>query len=112
VQSKITQIILILKLRKAKELRSYRLISLLPIVSKVFEELLLKRLLPTVENIRITPDHQFSFRQRHYTIGIGQTPRIVQSINEALENKQYHSAAFLTTFKHLIKCGILGFYTS
>jgi hypothetical protein len=50
------------------ELTSYRPISLLPIVSKVFEKLLLKRLLPIVEINRLIPDHKFGFRQRHSTI--------------------------------------------
>jgi hypothetical protein len=62
-------------------------------VSKVFEKLLLKRLLRMVENNRLILNHEFSFRQRQSTIG--QTHRIVQRINEALENKQYCSAAFL-----------------
>jgi hypothetical protein len=45
-----------------------------------------------VENNRLLPNHQFGFRQRHSTIE--QTHRIVQRINEALENKQYCSAEF------------------
>jgi hypothetical protein len=50
-QWKVAQIILILKLGKTlNELTSYWPISVLPIVSKVFEKLLLKRLLPMVEN--------------------------------------------------------------
>jgi hypothetical protein len=61
--------ILILKPGKPpNELTSYRPISLLPIVSKVFERLLLKRLLPMVENNILIPNHQFSFRQRQSTI--------------------------------------------
>jgi hypothetical protein len=75
------------------KLTFYLPISLLPIVSKVFEKLLLKRLLPVVENNRLIPNHQFGFRQRHSTIE--QTHRIVQRINGALENKKYCSAAFL-----------------
>jgi hypothetical protein len=55
--------------------------------------MLLKRLLPMVENNRLILNHQFSFGQRHSTIE--QTHQIVQRINEALENKQYCSAAFL-----------------
>jgi hypothetical protein len=93
-QRKVTQIILILKPvpGKPNELTSYWPISLfLPIASKVFEKLLLKRLLPVVENNRLIPNHQFGFTQRHSTIE--QMHRIVQ-INEALENKQYCSAAF------------------
>jgi hypothetical protein len=50
-QWKVAQIILILTSGKPRnELISYRPISLLPIVSKVFEKLFLKRLLPMVEN--------------------------------------------------------------
>jgi hypothetical protein len=72
---------------------SYRPISLLPIASKVFEKLLLKRLFPVVENTSLIPNHQFGFRQRHSTIE--QTYQIIQEINEALENKQCCSTAFL-----------------
>jgi hypothetical protein len=50
------------------ELTYYRPISLLPIVSKVFEKLLLKRLLPMLENNGLMPNPQFGFRQRHSTI--------------------------------------------
>jgi hypothetical protein len=62
-QWKVTQIILILKPGKPPNE-----LSLLPIVSKVFEKLLFKRLLPVVENNRLIPNHQFGFRQRHSTI--------------------------------------------
>jgi hypothetical protein len=92
-QWKVAQIILILKPGKPpNELTSYQQISLLP-VSKVFEKIPLKRLLPVVENNRLIPNHQFGFRQRHSTIE--QMHQIVQRIKEALENKQYCSAAFL-----------------
>jgi hypothetical protein len=46
-----------------------------------------------VENNGFILNHQFGFRGRHFTIG--QTHPIEQRINEALENKQYCSAAFL-----------------
>jgi hypothetical protein len=86
-QWKVAQIILILKPGKSpNKLTSYWPISLLPIVSKVFEKMLLKRLLPMVENNSLIPNHQFRVRQRHYTID--QTHQIMQRINEALENKQ------------------------
>jgi hypothetical protein len=73
-QWKVAQIILILKPGKPpNELTSYRPIILLPIVCQVFEKLLLKRLLPMVENNRLIPNHQFGFRQRHSTIEQTQT---------------------------------------
>jgi hypothetical protein len=92
-QWKVAPIILILKAGKPNELTSYWPISLLPIVYKVFEKIRLERLLPIVENNRLVPNHQFGYRQRHCTIE--QTHGIVQRLNEALENKQYCSAAFL-----------------
>jgi hypothetical protein len=75
--SQVAQIILISKPGKPpNELTSYWPISLLPIVSKVFEEILLKRLLPMLENNRLIPNHQFCFRKKQSTIE--QTHRIVQ----------------------------------
>jgi hypothetical protein len=66
---KVAQIILILKPGEPpNELTSYRPISLLPIVSKVFEKLLLKRPLRMVENNRLILSQQFGFRKRHSTI--------------------------------------------
>jgi hypothetical protein len=89
-QWKVAQIILLLKPGKPPhELTSYRPISLLPIVSKVFEKILL----PIVGTHKNIPDHQFGFRKRHSTIK--QTHRVVRKIHEAFETKQYCSAAFL-----------------
>jgi hypothetical protein len=68
-QWKVAQIILLSKPGKPpNESASYRSISLLPIVSKVFEKILLRRLLPLVENNSLIPTHQFGFRKRHSTI--------------------------------------------
>jgi hypothetical protein len=62
-QWKVAKIILHLKTGKPpNEPISYRAISLLPILSKVYEKLLLRCLLPIVENRRLLPDHQFGFR--------------------------------------------------
>jgi hypothetical protein len=64
-QRKVARIILILKPGKPPHaLPSYRPISLLPIVSKLFEKLLLKRLLPLIEHNYLIPTHQFDFRRR------------------------------------------------
>jgi hypothetical protein len=63
-QWKVAQIILIPKPGKPPhQLSSYRPIRLLPIASKVFEKLLLKRLLPLVEHANLIPNHQFGLRQ-------------------------------------------------
>jgi hypothetical protein len=58
-----------LKSGKPNELTSYWLINFLPILSTVFEKILLKNLLPIVENNRLILNHQIGFRQRHSTIG-------------------------------------------
>jgi hypothetical protein len=103
IQWKVAQIILILKPGKLPHaLPSYRPISLLPIVSKLFEKFLLKRLLPFIEHNKLIPTHQFGFRRRHSTIE--QTHHIVHRINEAFEHKAYCSAAFLDI--SLTKSGI------
>jgi hypothetical protein len=80
-QWKVAQIILIFKPGKpSNELTSYRPISL-------------KGSSQWLKNNRLIPNHQFGFRQRHSTIK--HAHQIVQRINEALEKKQYCSAAFL-----------------
>ena len=73
------------------EVKSYRPISLLPVISKIFEKILLKRLKSVIENL--IPDHQFGFRSKHSTID--QVHRITDIIEKALENKQICSALFL-----------------
>jgi hypothetical protein len=93
-QWKVAKIILLLKPGKPPhELQSYRPISLLPVVSKVFEKILLHRIFPLVASNSLIPDHHFGFRKRQSTID--QTHRIVQRIHTALDSKQYCSAAFL-----------------
>ena len=93
-QWKVSQIIPLLKPGKpAEEVTSYRPISLLPILSKLFEKLLSTRLQPLLQDQRIIPDHQFGFRRHHATIE--QVHRVVNIIHNAMEAKQYCTAAFL-----------------
>jgi hypothetical protein len=67
-QWKVAQIIPILKPGKPlNEITPYRSISLLPIASKVFEKLLLKRLFRMIKNDGLIPSHPFGFRHRHST---------------------------------------------
>jgi hypothetical protein len=91
---KAVQIIFIPKPGKlSNEPTSYQSISLLPKTSKVFQMLLLKRILSLFESNRLTTNHQFGFRQRHSTIE--RTNRIVPKISTSLGDKQYCSAALL-----------------
>lgn len=91
---KVAQIILIQKPGKpAEELTSYRPISLLPIISKLFEKLFLNRFQPILERNMLIPTHQFGFRNQHSTIE--QVHRVADVIRTDLESKRYCSAAFL-----------------
>ena len=75
------------------ESSSYRPISLLPLFSKIFEKLLLKRLLPIFDSQKAIPSHQFGFRSSHSTVQ--QCFRIVDKISSSLERGQYCGGVFL-----------------
>ena len=91
---KAAEVIMIPKPGKpVNEVTSYRPISLLPILSKLFEKLLLKRLKPILDKKQIIPSHQFGFRNKHSTID--QVLRITTIIEKALEEKQVCSTIFL-----------------
>lgn len=89
---KISQIIMIPKPGKdSTQAASYRPISLLPILSKLFEKLLAEKLKPHLDDI--LPKFQFGFREEHGTVE--QVHRIVSEIKQALDTRKYCSAAFL-----------------
>ena len=91
---KISEIIMIQKPGKnPDDTTSYRPISLLPILSKLLEKLILKRLNPILERYHIIPDYQFGFRNHHSTTE--QVHRIVNKIVDDMNNKKYCTAAFL-----------------
>jgi hypothetical protein len=56
---------------------SYIPISLLPILSKVLEKILLKRLLLIIDDHQLIPKHQFGFRKGH-----GMTEQIHRLVNK------------------------------
>lgn len=91
---KVSQICMIAKPGKPPtDPSSYRPISLLPILSKVFEKIFLVRLKPILEDNNVIPDHQFGFREKHATVE--QVHRVVHKIRQSLEKKEYCSAVFL-----------------
>lgn len=94
VQWKHAQVIMIAKPGKPpNETTSYRPISLLPLMSKIFEKLLLNRIKDTLPIEDLIPAHQFGFRRKHSTIQ--QCHRIVNKILENLEQKKMCTATFL-----------------
>jgi hypothetical protein len=62
---KIAEVIMIPKPGKnLSEVETYRPISLLPIMSKLFEKLILKRLKHIIAEKYLVPTHQFCFRKK------------------------------------------------
>lgn len=91
---KVAEVIMLRKPGKPpNEAKSYRPISLLPTISKLFEKLLLQRLNRVIERKKLIPNHQFGFRQKHSTID--QVHRITDTIEKALEKKLICSTIFL-----------------
>ena len=68
-------------------------ISLLPLLSKIFERLLLTRIKQIVPLRYLIPEHQFGFREKHSTVQ--QCHRIVNKIRDSLEKKTMCAAVFL-----------------
>lgn len=90
---KLSIVILILKPGKPSNIAtSYRPISLLPVIGKLFEKIILIRLRPIIASHKIIPDAQFGFRAHHSTI---QVHRLVEKISSSFENKNYCPAVFL-----------------
>jgi hypothetical protein len=72
---------------------SYRPISLLPVLRKMLEKILLKRLFKISNEQNALPDFQFGFRPKLATFY--QLHRVVDLIASSLETKKYCSAVFL-----------------
>jgi hypothetical protein len=75
------------------EISSYHPISLLSVLSKVFEKLILRRINKDLRPDEWIPHHQFGFRQGHSTIQ--QIHHVTNIINKALEERKYCTAVFL-----------------
>lgn len=91
---KLSQITMVPKPGKdATLVTSYRPISLLPLLSKLFEKLIIKQLWPILNSKHVIPTHQFGFREKHSTLE--QVHRITSEIRKAFEEKKYCSAIFL-----------------
>lgn len=91
---KVAEVIMIPKPGKPpQDVTSYRPISLLPVISKLFEKLFLKRLKPIIAKKNLIPDYQFGFRESHSTIE--QVHRITNLIENTLENNKVCATVFL-----------------
>lgn len=93
-QWKVAEIITLPKPGKpTDDVASYRPISLLSVIAKIFEKLIRDRLKPIITERNIIPNHQFGFRDNHSTID--QVHRISEFIESAYEEKKTCAAVFL-----------------
>ena len=91
---KVAEIIMIPKPGKPpNDVKSYRPISLLPIISKLFEIFIQKRIQIYIDRFNVIPNPQFGFRKSHATID--QIHRITDVIEKVFERKEVCSTVFL-----------------
>lgn len=91
---KFSIVIFVHKPHKLKHLTSsYRPISLLLTLGKIFEKIILKRIKPIIKSQNIIPHSQFGFRTNYSTIH--QIHRLIDKIATSFENKKYCPGIFL-----------------
>ncbi|GJQ70198.1 hypothetical protein Trydic_g22658 [Trypoxylus dichotomus] len=71
--------------------QNYRPISLLPVMSKIVDRIILTRLREETDDIDVIPACQFSFRREHSTIVL----RLVEYIKEGFNRRECTGAVFL-----------------
>lgn len=86
----LAKMIVILKADKPpEEPSSYRPISLLPILAEIFEKIVLNRMQMAISTSNLLPPFQFGFQRQH------SITEVVNTIRQALENKEFATAVFL-----------------
>lgn len=76
---------------------NHRPISLLPAFSKIFERIILSRLLKEVKKLDLLPSEQFGFRKGHSTNQ--QTLRLVELIHKGFAEKNFTAIAYMDVSK-------------
>jgi hypothetical protein len=79
--------------KPSSQVNSYRPISLLPTLSKLFEKTIKTRLDSHIKNISLIPSQQFGFRSKHSTCH--QLLRVSEDIIKGFERKCHTAAVFL-----------------
>ena len=111
---KIARVIPLYKSGDINDITNYRPISLLPIISKIFEKLIHKRFVNFLDKHNVLYHKQFGFRKQHSTINALNTA-VTQVVN-ALNNKKSVIGVFLDfskafdTVKHDILLDKLNHY--
>ena len=83
---KIAKVVPIYKNGSKHSICNYRPISILPVLSKIFEKLVHKQLLSFIEKHNLLTDSQYGFRAKRTTeMAIAS---VINTITEAIENKE------------------------
>ena len=91
------------------EVKSYRSISLLSVLLKLYERILQVRIKRIIEQTNLIPKHQFGFRNAHSTID--QVHRMTDVMERALEEINVCAAIFLDVSKAFDKVSHKGLLT-
>ena len=83
---KLSKVIPIFKSKSRDDLANYRPISLLPILSKILEKVIHKRLYTFLDSGKILNEKQFGFRKKHSTTDA--VTKFINDIGKSLDNKE------------------------
>ena len=92
-QLKVAKVIPVYKSGPSNGLQNYRPISLLSSLSKIFEKVILRRLVSFLERHNLTIPSQFGFRHKHSTIHL--ILDLLTECHQNIEKKRFSALIFL-----------------
>ena len=99
-QLKITNVIPLYKSDDSMSFNNYRPVSVLCVLSKIFEKIMYNRVTAFLERFKILHDNQYGFRKKSSTHVALLT--FIDKVIEAIENGEYAIGVFLDFSKALI----------
>ena len=94
---KVAKVVPIFKSGEQSSFTNYRPISVLPVLSKIYEKVVYKRLLNYLTENNILYHNQFGFRNRHSTAHA--IVHLLDQISKAIDNNQFTIGVFLDLSK-------------